>query len=113
MIDKAEFRDNFNHYDKRVILRIIDIFINEYPDRFVVLQKNINELNFVSVHHNAHSFKGIVTYMSPDLTDLARRLENMGKEKDGNGLQELYDELKDGTLILVNELIDLRKEYES
>lgn len=111
MIDKETFRDNFKYYDKAIVLQVIDMFLEEYNDRFTVLEQNIRDLDFKNIDHNAHSLKGVVTYMSTELYELARILEFKGKECESSGLQETFDTLKQSTLQLAEELVEMRKEY--
>jgi HPt (histidine-containing phosphotransfer) domain-containing protein len=113
MIDKENFRNNFRYYDKEIVAQVIEMFLEEYEGRFIELQKNIDDQDFEKIDHNAHSFKGVVTYMSPDLYELARILEFKGKEKDSSGLQETFDQLRNGTVELVSELAELLAEYQS
>ena len=111
MIDKEKFRDNFKYYDKGIVLQVIDMFLAGYPDRLKELQANINTMDFVKIDHNAHSLKGEVAYMSSEVSELARVMEHKGKDKDGNGLQDTFDKLRSGTLILAGELNQMRTEY--
>jgi HPt (histidine-containing phosphotransfer) domain-containing protein len=112
MIDKEKFRDNFKYFDKGTIVQVIDMFLEEYLDRFAELQENINNLDFVAIDNNAHSFKSNVVYMSAEMGELARILEHKGKDQDSGDLQPLFDQLKAGTILLVAELPEMRKEYE-
>ncbi|MBK7030988.1 MAG: Hpt domain-containing protein [Bacteroidales bacterium] len=91
---------------------MIDIFLSEYPDRLTELENNVRTIDFQGLDHNAHSFKGVVTYMSPELTEYARKLEYKGKEQNGEGLQDLFDSLKKGCAELSVELNEMRSEYQ-
>lgn len=111
MIDKNLIRENLRYYDKPVIVQIMDMFIDDYPIRFEELQKSIANLDFAGIDHNAHSLKGVVAYLSPEVFELARKLEQMGKNKTSEGLQEAFGMLKTGILELVEVLQDMRTEY--
>ena len=113
MIDKDIIRENFKYYDKSVIVEIMDIFLSEYPARFEKLQKNIIELNYSGINENAHSLKGIVSYFSPDIAELTRQIEALGKEESSDGLQQTFDSLKNGILQLVEVIKVMRQEYAS
>jgi len=113
MIDKEQFIENFKPFDKEVVLEIIDIFIQEYPERMQELEKNIREDDFDSIRFNAHSLKGVVAnFIAPEPKDLAKELEERGKNKETEGNLEVFQELKEKTSILVDELNELRKNYQ-
>lgn len=112
MINKESFRDNMKYYDKGIVLQVIDIFLNEYPDRLQELEKNVMELDFHAIDNNAHSYKGVVTYMSGEMAELARKLEFMGKESNSNGIHEALAELTSASLELAVDLKEIRGEYE-
>ena len=101
------------YYDKEIVVQVIDMFLEQYPSRLSDLQADISEMDFYKIDNHAHSLKGEVTYMSAELADIARRLEFKGKERDSSGVQELLDTLAAGIPALANELMDLKKEYQS
>jgi HPt (histidine-containing phosphotransfer) domain-containing protein len=111
MINKEKFQENFRYYDNEIIVEVMDIFFNEYADTLEVLEQSIGQLDFATINHKAHALKGVVSYMSPELSELCHELEKMGKEKINNGLQQVFRQLKEGTLELVDELKILRQEY--
>jgi HPt (histidine-containing phosphotransfer) domain-containing protein len=112
MIDRATFNANYEIFDKEIVKEIIEIYIQEYPDRMVNLQKNIEEKDLESLYKNAHSLKGVTAnFFDKDTEDLARQLEIKGKEGDDSGLEELYAQLKETSEKLVDELKELIKEY--
>ena len=87
MIDREKIEENFRDYDKEVIAQVMDIFLDEYDDHLKQLQKYIIELDFDGLNHRAHSFKGVLAYMSAELSQLSGILEVKGREKIGRGLQ--------------------------
>jgi len=111
MIDRENFKENFKYYDNEVIVQIMDIFLGEYAGNLEVIQKSILDRDFVTLNHKAHALKGVVAYMSEELSNLCLILETNGKENSGNGLQPVFEQLKSGILELVEELKSLRKEY--
>ena len=111
MIDKEVFTENFKYYDNEVIVQIMDIFLGEYAGNLEVIQKSIQEHDYVTLNQKSHGLKGVVAYMSEELSDLCQQLETKGKENNGKGLQPIFDQLKGGILELVEELVSLRKEY--
>jgi HPt (histidine-containing phosphotransfer) domain-containing protein len=113
MIDKDLIRENLRYYDKSVVAQIIDLFIDECPIRFENLRKSIEEIDFESIDEHAHSLKGVVAYLSPEIFELASKLEHLGKDRLTDGLQQVFDELRTGTFQLVTALREMRNEYDS
>lgn len=107
-IDWAQFNENFQYYDKEIIMEIIDIFIDEYDDRIKNLTKNIGEKDYTNLAFNAHSFKSVIgNYMAPNAFELTRKLEelaNMGSEAE---IPAVFQNLK----IVTQELLEELKEY--
>ncbi len=112
MIDKATFNSNYEIFDKEIVKEIIDIYISEYPERMVNLEKNIKEGDLDSLYKNAHSMKGVTAnFFDKDTEEYARQLESKGKEGDSSGLEEIFVELKRASESLVDELKALGEEY--
>lgn len=112
MIDREKFKENFFYLDKEVVIEIIDIFLSEYEDRLANIQKNIAEQNFSGLKFNAHSLKGVIAnFMDPQTIELSRSMDEKAKLEESNGLQELFENLKERTEALVVELNDLKKEF--
>lgn len=112
MIDKATFTANYEIFDKEIVKEIIEIYIQEYPDRITNLQKNIEEKDLESLYKNAHSLKGVTAnFFDKDTEDIARQLETKGKEGDDSGIEDLFENLKTTSEKLVAELKELIKEY--
>lgn len=112
MIDKEQFKENFQPFDKEIVLEIIDIFIQEFPERMDEIEKNVNENDFDSLRFNAHSLKGVVAnFIAPEPKNLAKELEDRGKEKVSEGNIQMFQDMKDKTGQLVEELKEIRKDY--
>jgi HPt (histidine-containing phosphotransfer) domain-containing protein len=112
MIDKTIFNTNYEIFDKEIVREIIDIYIQEYPERIENLAKNISENDLESLYKNAHSLKGVTAnFFDKDTEELARMLETKGKDKDSTNLTEIFEKLKVTSAKLINELKDLKKEY--
>ena len=112
IIDRDQFFENFKYFDKEIVLEIIDIFINEYPDRMKSLEQDISNGDFSALKFDAHSLKGVVAnFIAPEAENLARILEKKGEESDATDLESLYTELKEKTSILIEELKELRNEF--
>ena len=112
MIDKTIFAANYEIFDKEIVKEIIEIYIQEYPERMEKLAKNIQEKDMDSLYKNAHSMKGVTAnFFDKDTEEIARILEKKGKEEDATGLDELYEQLKETSTKLIDELKELAKEY--
>jgi len=108
VIDWDQFNENFQYYDKSIIREVIELFLEEYEERIVVLQNNIEEHDFASLAFNTHSLKSVISnYMAPRALDLTRRLEEFGKNRTVEGIEELFTEFKSTIIELALEL----KEY--
>lgn len=111
MMNREKFRENFSHYDRNVVVLVIDIFLEEHTETLNELQRCIHEQDFESLRFKAHNLKGTVAYMSSELAALSLELETLGREKKPDGLQQTYDLLKKGVLELVEEMKEVRQEY--
>ena len=113
IIDKKQFLENFQYFDNEVVLEIINIFIDEYPERMETLRKNIDEKDFDQLKFNAHSLKGVVAnFVAPEVQELARQIEIKGGSKDMTGMETLYEQLHEKADIVIEELKELRKNFE-
>lgn len=112
IIEKDRFQENFQYFDKEVVLEIINIFIDEYPERMLTIKKNIDQNNFDQLRFNAHSLKGVVAnFIAPEVQGIARTLEMKGSNKDMENINELYSELKEKADVMVKELAEFRNDY--
>ncbi len=113
MIDKKQFLENFQYFDNEVVLEIINIFIDEYPERMETLRKNINEKDFDQIKFNAHSLKGVVAnFVAPEVQEIAKQLEIKGNNKDLTDVETLYNELHEKTGMVIEDLKELKRNFE-
>ena len=114
MIDRQKFNENFQYFEKEIIVEIIDIFESEYEDRFKALRENIAIRDFNQLKFHAHSLKGVIAnFMDPVTIELSRRLDEKAKNKDEDGLESLFSELEKATGNLREELQNIRAELTS
>ncbi len=107
VIDWAQFKDNFQYYDKTIIIEVIDLFFEEYDSRIAALQKNIDENDFKALAFNAHSLKSVISnYMAPEALEVTRKLEELAKNKSEGEINDAFSKLKVTTRELVDELKD-------
>ncbi len=112
MIDKKQFLENFQYFDNEIVLEIINIFIDEYPERMETLRKNIAEKDFDQIKFNAHSLKGVVAnFVAPEVQELARQLEIKGASEDMEDVEALYHVLKEKTGQVIEELEVLKDNF--
>jgi len=112
IIDREQFRENFEFFDKEIVLDIINMFIDEYPERMQKIQKNIEDKNFDDLKFNAHSLKGVVSnFVAEEAKATAKKLEDKGANKDDTELDELYNKLSQVVGQVVEELKELKKEF--
>ncbi len=114
MIDRKKFDENFQYFDKEIVIEIIDIFFSEFEERFDKLRNNVSEFDFDQLKFNAHSLKGVIAnFMDPVTIDLSRRLDDVAKVKQADGLKELFSELESSSRKLYEELKVIRQELTS
>jgi HPt (histidine-containing phosphotransfer) domain-containing protein len=111
MIDREKLNQNFQYFDKETIIEIIDIFFDEYPQRIEKIKSNIEEADFVQLKFNAHSLKGVVAnFQDPVSIEATRKLDEMAKNQQPNGLKSVFEELIAACNGLMNELQVLKAE---
>ncbi len=112
VMDKPQFIETFACFDNDVVVEIIDIFINEYPERIEALTESINNVDYDNLKFNAHSIKGVVAnFVAPLVEQQAKELEKMGAEKNMDGVKELFESFKLNSASLVEELIEIKEEF--
>ena len=112
-INKEQFIENFQYFDKEIILEIIDIFINEYPERMKSINDSISSKSFDDIKFHSHSIKGVVAnFCAPEVEQQARELEFKGTNKDFTDVEEMFEEFRKSTSALLEELKELRINYE-
>ncbi len=112
LIDKAQFTETFQYFDKEIVGEIIEIFINEYSDRIKCIADSIESVNYDNLKFSAHSVKGVIAnFVAPDVEQQARELEIMGTNKNMDGINELFEKFKVSSAAMVEELKVLKEEY--
>ncbi|RLD44755.1 MAG: hypothetical protein DRI86_06685 [Bacteroidetes bacterium] len=112
VIDKEQFTETFQYFDNEIVVEIIDIFLNEYPERIEALNASIKNVDYDSLKFNSHSIKGVVAnFVAPSVEQQAKELEIMGSDKNMEGAEELFAAFKISSESLVEELIELKEEF--
>ena len=86
--------------DETLLQQILAIFLEEYPKHVAKLESAISSQNPEQLERTAHSLKGELSYMgATEVSQLARRLEEMGKNRElgssGEVLAALEGQLSD------------------
>jgi HPt (histidine-containing phosphotransfer) domain-containing protein len=112
MIDYEVFDSTYSDFGNEMICEIIDIYLSEHEERFVVLAQNISDGDLDALNKNSHSLKGAAAVLyDSEVADLARQLELKGKNNDSEGLNELLAKLKKESDRLFNDLRKLKEKY--
>lgn len=112
VINKEQFIENFQYFDKEIVIEIIDIFLKEYSERINAIADNIESCDYDNLKFNAHSMKGVIAnFVAPQAEQCARELEIMGTEKNIDGAKELFEEFKESGSIMIDELAELREKF--
>ena len=111
-INKAQFIENFQYFDKEIVVEIIDIFLKEYPARVNAIAVDIESGDCDNLKFNAHSIKGVIAnFVAPQAEQCARELEIRATEKNMDGVKELFEEFKKSSASMVDELAELRENF--
>ena len=112
IIDKDQFRENFEFFDKEIVIDIINMFVDEYPERMQKIKQNIDDKDFDSLKFNAHSLKGVVSnFVAEEARAAAKKLEDKGANKDESDLDALFADMKQKITQVIDELSELKKEF--
>lgn len=79
MIDRKQFNDVFQYFDKEIIVEIIDMFISEHDERFRKMKKNLADNDFTGFQFNSHSKGVIANFWDPVTVEQSTRLDNIAK----------------------------------
>lgn len=113
VIDETSFKETFQYFDKSIVLEIIELFITEYPERIASIKNDIASRNFDSLKFNAHSIKGVISnFFATIPQQFARELESKGAAKDGSGLEELLLQLDLSCLQLIEDLQQMKEQFQ-
>ncbi len=112
VVDKKTLTETFQYFDNSIVVEIIDIFINEQPQRMASIREAITNGDFEALKFEAHSIKGVIANFAAEVpVELSRTLEKKGTNNDVSGLEDLIIKLDQATKDLVDDLKELREEY--
>ncbi|KAF0196125.1 MAG: hypothetical protein FD166_2610 [Bacteroidetes bacterium] len=119
MVNKQNFYETYQFFDKSVIIEIIDIFISEYAERFEKLTKNIADRDFQNMRFNAHSLKGVIAnFSAPVPLEMVRSFEKSAAtllENNGSGFDEALmtknlEDIRKATYTMAEQLAEIKQE---
>lgn len=106
LVNKEELRLHFDG-DEELILELLEVFEESYPETLSLLKKSLEESNAKDLELHAHTLKGMVSnFFAQSLKEAAFSLEKMGRSEDFSsegsahitilekGLPELVVEIK-------------------
>lgn len=114
MIERADFREHFQYFDREVVVEIIDLFLETYQEQLADLKKCIDANEPERVNMHAHSLKGLAgTFVSPDTQSIAATLEVRAKNNETAGMDDLFTRLEISIHAMAGELKEIRNEMYS
>jgi len=91
--------------DEDLLVEIIKIFIDTYPEDLKILLDSINEGDPESIRKNAHRMKGSVSnFGKRQAFESAKLIENLAKEGDLSKMPSMYDDLAESLFSLEREV---------
>lgn len=106
MINWDEFNLYLGLFDRDfVVVEIVGGFLSGSREQMSDLKKNVEEKDFPLVHRNAHTLKTLcATFGDKAATELAFKLEMMGKEHSDDDMNCVYHDLAKAVDNLILEL---------
>ena len=93
VIDLNEFLERVQE-DKELLVELLDIFMEDYGEKRVLLEDALSNSNYEEVKNIAHSLKGASGNISAKpLREIFLQLEAMGDKKDFSAWKELLSDL--------------------
>ena len=107
VFDKDEALKMFEG-DEEFLKELVEIFVNDAPEQMSEIREAVDSRNSEALEKSVHKLKGAVAYFGNSATtDTAFKLETMGREKNLDGVKEVY-----GTLVKdVENLMNALKEF--
>ncbi len=110
MINWEEFNSLFQYYGNDIVIEIINMFEEEYDERFDALKKSIDKLDFKEIQNNRRHLKGIIgNFYDPVPIAASNRLKEMVYAETAVGLKEEFEKFKTAADSLLFELREYRK----
>ncbi|MBF0100479.1 MAG: response regulator [Desulfobacterales bacterium] len=88
--DKEEFFVHHANKNKIIAQKIIQIFLSNYLNELTSIQTAISRLDAPMVRKEAHRFKGMVSYFSKHIGELAYQLEKAGLQQNIDHASKIF-----------------------
>ncbi len=130
MINEEKFAENYVHFDREIVVEIIDIFIEEYDERIEKISHHLKTKNPDELLKCAHAFKGVISNFETECsayTEIAEMetashvfTHNFTSEAGSSNekedeyykqLEEVFVSFKKNSKKILYQLKDLRKNY--
>lgn len=96
--------------DEEVLLEMISIFQDTYPDLLGPIRDSIQERDADKLRLNAHTFKGVFSnFFAEDGAMLAYELELRGQKAQFDDSHILLNRLEDQLMLFLYEIVVLKK----
>ena len=84
------------HGDEKLLLEILQIFLQEYPKQIAQMDRGLAELKPDLLEQAAHSLKGELGFLGvPEIEHLARQLEEIGRRRQLTAALDVLASLKE------------------
>lgn len=119
MVNRKVFKETYQLFDQDVIIEIIDIFLDEYPEKLRKLCEDIAARDFKALRFTAHNLKGVVANFSApapleiikDFEQVASHLyENDGETFDEENLNARLTEIRTSVIRTAEDLKQIKEE---
>lgn len=80
VLDLSYLNENLGG-NKEMLQQLIELFLNQSPDKIAGLQKSIDEKNFEGIRETAHFLKSSFTIMGLQCKNDLIEIENLSKEQ--------------------------------
>ena len=119
MVNRKVFKETYQLFDQDVIIEIIDIFIDEYPEKLRKLGQDITARDFKALRFTAHNLKGVVAnFSAPAPLEIIKEFEkvashlyeNEGENFDEANLNARLAEISSSVIRTAEDLKQIKKE---
>ena len=110
VIEPEAFIECLGLFDNTTIAEIIDIFMQEYPEKMKNIEESIHNANTESVRFHAHSLKGVIAnFGAPQALLNIKLLEEYARNAPITDCENQYKLFKPYGDQLIVELSEIRK----
>ncbi len=104
LLDREAMMEHFGG-DSDLIKTVAEQFLSSYEEMLSNIEVAIKSGVAKDLEHSGHTLKGASSYFyCESVVELAKKLEYMGREGNIEGSQGIFEELKENTIKLAQEL---------